>query len=34
MFSSNVTPELDMQKAYDMGVYINLYDATHVELLE
>ena len=34
MFSSNVTPELDMQKAYDMGVYINLDDATHVELLE
>ena len=34
MFSSHVTPELDMQKAYDMGVYINLDDATHVELLE
>ena len=34
MFSSNVTPELDMQKAYHMGVYINLDDATHVELLE
>ena len=34
MFSSNVTPELDMRKAYDMGVYINLDDATHVEFLE
>ncbi len=34
MFSSNVTPELDMQKAYDMGVYINLDDATYVEFLE
>ena len=33
MFSSNVTPELDMRKAYDMGVYINLDDATHVEFL-
>ena len=34
MFSSNVTPELDMKKAYDMGVYINLDDSTHVDFLE
>ena len=34
MFSSNVTPELDMRKAYDLGAYINLDDATHVEFLE
>ena len=34
MFSSNVTPELDMRKAYEMGAYINLDDATHVEFLE
>ncbi len=34
MFSSNVTPEQDMRKAYEMGVYINLDDATHVEFLE
>lgn len=34
MFSSNVTPELDMKKALDMGVYINLDDATHVDFLE
>ena len=34
MFSSNVTPELDMQKACQMGAYINLDDATHVEFLE
>lgn len=27
VFSSNVTPELDMRKARDMGVYINLDDA-------
>ena len=33
MFSSNVTPELDMQKACQMGAYINLDDATHVEFL-
>ena len=33
MFSSNVTPELDMRKAYEMGSYINLDDATHVEFL-
>ncbi len=34
MFSSNVTPEQDMRKAVDMGAYINLDDATHVEFLE
>ena len=34
MFSSNVTPELDMRKALQMGAYINLDDATHVEFLE
>ena len=34
MFSSNVTPELDMRKAYELGAYINLDDATHVEFLE
>ena len=34
MFSSNVTPELDMKKAVDMGAYINLDDSTHVEFLE
>lgn len=34
MFSSNVTPELDMKTAYDMGVYINLDDATHAEFME
>ena len=34
MFSSNVTPEMDMKKAYDLGAYINLDDATHVEFLE
>ena len=34
MFSSNVTPELDMKKAYDMGAYINLDDSTHVDFLE
>ena len=33
MFSSNVTPEKDMRKAYEMGAYINLDDATHVEFL-
>ncbi len=33
MFSSNVTPELDMRKAMEMGAYINLDDATHVEFL-
>ncbi len=34
MFSSNVTPEADMRKACEMGAYINLDDATHVEFLE
>ena len=34
MFSSNVTPEQDMKKAYDMDAYINLDDATHVDFLE
>ena len=34
MFSSNVTPELDMRKALEVGAYINLDDATHVEFLE
>ena len=33
VFSSNVTPELDMHKARDMGVYINLDDATYVDFL-
>ena len=34
MFSSNVTPEQDMRKAVELGAYINLDDATHVEFLE
>ncbi len=34
MFSSNVTPELDMRKALELGAYINLDDSTHVEFLE
>ena len=34
MFSSNVTPELDMKKACRMGAYINLDDATYVDFLE
>ena len=34
MFSSNVTPEQDMKKAYELGAYINLDDSTHVEFLE
>ena len=34
MFSSNVTPELDMRKALEMGAHINLDDATHVEFLK
>ncbi len=33
MFSSNVTPEQDMKKAVQLGAYINLDDATHVEFL-
>lgn len=34
MFSSNATPELDMRKAWELGAYINLDDATHVDFLE
>ena len=34
MFSSNVTPELDLHKAGEMGAYINLDDVTHVDFLE
>ena len=34
MFSSNVTPVQDMQKAYEMGAYINLDDSTHVDFLD
>ena len=33
MFSSNVTPKKDMQKAREMGAHINLDDATHVDFL-
>ena len=33
MFSSNVTPKKDMQKAREMGAYINLDDATYVDFL-
>ena len=33
VFSSNVTPKKDMQKAREMGAYINLDDATHVDFL-
>lgn len=34
MFSSNVTPVEDMQKAYDLGANINLDDYTHVEFIK
>ena len=34
MFSSNDTPVRDMQKAYELGAYINLDDLTHVEFLQ
>ena len=34
MFSSNVTPVKDMRKAYEMGAYINLDDATQVDFLD
>jgi len=34
MFSSNVTPEMDMRKALELGAYINLDDSTHVDFLE
>lgn len=33
IFSSNDTPALDMRKAREMGVYINLDDATYVDFL-
>lgn len=33
MFSSNVTPVKDLRKAYQMGAYINLDDATYVDFL-
>ena len=33
MFSSNDTPVQDMQKAYELGAYINLDDLTHVDFL-
>ncbi len=33
MFSSNVTPQKDMCKARELGAYINLDDATHVDFL-
>ncbi len=33
MFSSNVTPVKDMERAREMGAYINLDDATYVEFL-
>ena len=34
MFSSNVTPEEDYRKAYDLGAYINLDDITHIDFLK
>ena len=34
MFSSNQTPVEDMQKAYELGAYINLDDITHIDFLE
>ena len=34
MFSSNVTPEQDLRKDWQMGAYINLDDVTHVDFLE
>ncbi|MGN0983294.1 MAG: diaminopimelate decarboxylase [Gemmiger sp.] len=34
MFSSNDTPVQDMQKAYELGAYINLDDLTHVDFLK
>ena len=34
MFSSNVTPEQDLRKAWQMVAYINLDDVTHVDFLE
>lgn len=34
MFSSNVTPVLDMKKAYSLGANINLDDYSHVEFIK
>jgi diaminopimelate decarboxylase len=34
MFSSNVTPEEDMKKAYELGAIINLDDYTHVDFIK
>mgnify|MGYP002621850743 CR=1 FL=1 len=34
MFSSNVTPAIDYQKAYELGAYINLDDITHIDFLK
>lgn len=34
MFSSNVTPEEDMKKAYELGAYINLDDLNFVPFIE
>lgn len=34
MFSSNVTPVEEYQKAYDLGATINLDDITHIDFLE
>ena len=34
MFSSHETPAQDMQKAYELGAYINLDDLTHVDFLK
>lgn len=34
MFSSNVTPDEDFIKAYEMGAQINLDDFTHIEVLD
>ncbi len=34
MFSSNVTPDQDFIKAYELGAQINLDDFTHIEVLE
>ena len=34
MFSLNETPAQDMQKAYELGAYINLDDLTHVDFLK
>ena len=34
MFSSNVTPEEDYKKAYELGAFINLDDFTHIEFLK